>query len=545
MKRFLKIVGVVVLLLVVIAIALPFVIDVNAFRPRLESDLSAALGRQVKVGNLKLSLLSGSVGAENISIADDPAFSTTPFVQAKSLQVGVELMPLIFSKVLHVTELTLDKPQISLLRSASGKWNFSSIGGSSAKTNVPAASKSSGSAPPNLSVSVLHITNGRVVMGKVPASGKPHVYDKVDITVHNFSFSSQFPFTLSANLPGGGDVKLDGKAGPINPADASLTPLQAKIKIDHLDVAAAGFVDPSSGIAGVADFDGTVSSDGNELRSKGTAKADKLKLAEKGSPAARPVEVRYSLAHNLDKQTGTLSQGDVSLGKAIAHLTGTYQLQPETTTLNMKLAGDNMPVDELEAMLPALGIILPSGSSLKGGTLSTTLAIAGTSDKPIITGPIRLANTRLAGFDLGSKMSAISALSGAKTGSDTSIQNLSTDARLAPEGIRTDNLSLIIPALGSVAGAGTISPGGALDYKMSAKLSGSAVTGVAQLAGFGNKTGGAIPFFIRGTTSNPSFVPDVQGMLNSQIKSNLPIGNNNKATIDALTGLFGKKKKNK
>jgi AsmA protein len=170
------------------------------------------------------------------------------------------------------------------------------------------------------------------------------------------------------------------------------------------------------------------------------------------------------------------------------------------------------------------------------------LGIAGPVEKLVITGPIRLANTRLAGFDLGSKLSAISALSGAKTGSDTTIQNLSTDARVAPEGIRTDNLSLMIPALGNVNGAGTISPEGALDYKMNAKLSGGAIAGVSQLAGFGGKTGGAIPFFIRGTTSNPSFVPDVQGMLNSQLKSNLP-GNNTKSTVDALTSLFGKKKK--
>lgn len=542
MKRALKVLGIVVLLLVVVALILPFVIDVNAFRPRLESDLSAALGRQVKVGNLKLSLLSGSVGAEDISIADDPAFSNAPFVQAKSLQVGVEVMPLIFSKVLHVTNLTLANPQISLLRSASGKWNFSSLG-SKAKTNAPAAAKSSGSVPPDLSVARLDITNGRVLMGKVPASGKPHVYDKVNITVHNFSFTSQFPFSLSASLPGGGDVKLDGKAGPIDAGDASLTPVQTKLRVTHLDLAAAGFVDPSSGIGGLADFDGSASSDGKELRSSGTVKADKLKLVEKGAPAGRSVDVKYALAHNLEKQSGALSQGDIALGKAVAHLTGTYQLQPDAVALNMKLVGDNMAVDELEAMLPAIGIILPQGSSLKGGTLTTTLAITGTSDKPVIAGPIRLANTRLAGFDLGSKMSAISALSGAKTGSDTSIQNLSTDAHVAPDGIRTDNLSLIIPALGEVSGAGTISPGGALDYKMSAKLSGVAVTGMAQLAGLGGKTGGAIPFFIRGTTSNPSFVPDVQGMLKSQLKSNLPGGANTNSTVNALTGLFGKKKK--
>ena len=86
-------------------IAVPFFIDANTFRPKLESELTDALGRQVKVGNLSLALWSGSVAADNISIADDPQFSKTPFVQAKSLKVGVELMPLIFSKTLNIREI--------------------------------------------------------------------------------------------------------------------------------------------------------------------------------------------------------------------------------------------------------------------------------------------------------------------------------------------------------------------------------------------------------------------------------------------------------
>src|SRR5262252_2595541 len=79
MKRNLKIAGIVVACLVVILIALPFLINVNRFRPKVESEASAALGRQVTVGNLSLSILSGSVGAENIAIADDPAFSRSAF----------------------------------------------------------------------------------------------------------------------------------------------------------------------------------------------------------------------------------------------------------------------------------------------------------------------------------------------------------------------------------------------------------------------------------------------------------------------------------
>src|SRR6516162_3616815 len=129
MKRFLKIVGIVIAVLIVIIIILPFVVDANTFRPKLESELTEALGRQVKVGNLSLSLLSGSVKADNISIADDPQFSKSPFVQAHDLKVGVEMLPLIFSRTLNMRNITLDQPKINLVKSENGRrWNFSSLG---------------------------------------------------------------------------------------------------------------------------------------------------------------------------------------------------------------------------------------------------------------------------------------------------------------------------------------------------------------------------------------------------------------------------------
>jgi AsmA protein len=108
MKKILKWIAIVIAVLIVIALALPFLINVNSFRPQIESNLTDALGRKVTVGNLKLSILSGSLGADDIAIADDPSFASNPFIRAKALNVGVELMPLIFSKQLHVTELSLD-----------------------------------------------------------------------------------------------------------------------------------------------------------------------------------------------------------------------------------------------------------------------------------------------------------------------------------------------------------------------------------------------------------------------------------------------------
>src|SRR5436190_11225831 len=142
MKRALKIIGVVIAVLIVAVLALPFLINVNNFRPRIESELTNALGRNVTLGNLSLSVISGSLSAENISIADDPAYGNDPFIRAKELKVGVEMVPLIFSKALHITDLTLSQPQVKLLRDRSGRWNFSTLGTASPakKGEAPAAS---------------------------------------------------------------------------------------------------------------------------------------------------------------------------------------------------------------------------------------------------------------------------------------------------------------------------------------------------------------------------------------------------------------------
>ncbi len=544
MKSILKIAAIVVGILVVAVIALPFLINVNRFRPQIESELTGALGRQVGVGNLGLSILSGSVVADDITIADDPSFSKSPFVTAKSLKVGVELMPLIFSKQLNVTEITLDQPEIRLLKTASGKWNFSSIGAAASQPPQPSAT---GSAPPNFSVAKLQVANGRLIVGKANSSAKPQIFDKVNIEVDNFSFTSQFPFKLTADLPGGGDASISGKAGPISAEDAAKTPLEADVKVNHLDIATSGFIDPASGFAGLADFDGTLSSNGTLAKAAGTMTGSKLKLSPKGTPAPTAVTIKHAVEMDLDKQSGTLTQGDVAIGKAVAHLTGTFETRGETQSLNMKLNAPDMPVDELEAMLPALGVVLPSGSQLKGGTLSASLGIVGPIDKLVITGPVKLANTKLANFDLGAKLGALSSFAGkAASSPDTSIQNVSLDARVAPEGTKADNINLTVPAIGVITGGGTVSPAGDLAFKMLADLKGGMMGGLTQVASMGNSKG--IPFSIDGTTSNPHFVPDMKGVATGMAQGLLGQvtgGKNGSANspVNALTGLFGKKKK--
>lgn len=446
MKRWLRIGGIAVAVLFLILIALPLLINVNRFRPTVQSEASAALRRQVTVGNLSLSILSGSVGANNIAIADDPAFGKPPFVTAKSLKVGVELMPLIFSKKINVTDITLDSPQIALVKTASGKWNFSSIGGTSAQ-KAPEPAKSGESTPPSVSVAKLNVKHGRITVGKANSSAKPVVYDDVNISVENFSFTSQFPFALTARLPGSGDAKITGKTGPINAKDAAKTPFATAVKVNSMNIGALGFIDPASGIAGLANFDGTLNSDGNRATAVGLFTGKQLKFSPKGTPAPKTVTIKHTVDVDLEKQSGRITQGDIAIGSAQAHLTGTFQTEGEAEEVNMKLDAPSMSVDELEAMLPSMGVVLPSGSQLKGGTLSAELGITGPIDKLVITGPVRLSNTELANFNLGSKLGALSAFAGKSVSNpNTSIQNASLNARVAPGGTRADNINLTVPA---------------------------------------------------------------------------------------------------
>ncbi len=571
MNKTLKIVLIVVGVLVVLVLVAPFLIPVNQFRPTIEEKASAALGRKVQLGNISLSLISGSLSAEALSIGDDPKFSSSPFLTAKSLNVGVEIMPLIFSKTLNVTGVTIASPQVTLLRNAAGQWNYSSLGASAAKSQAKKApaEKPSGTsnAAEEVSVKKLTLTDGSIIVGSTN-SQKRSTYDHVNVTASDVSLTSKFPVTVTADLPSGGKFKLDGTFGPVDEADTALTPLNAKLNVASLNLASTGFLDSSAGLGGLVDLDGNLSSQGGEAQTKGTVKLSKALLVAGGSPAGVPVTVNFNTKYNLRKNSGVLQPSTLNIGSAAAHLNGTYESAGEATVVNIKLDAKDMPAKDLEAFLPALGIHLPKGASLAAGTLNTDLNVTGPTNKLVTNGTVGLFKAKIANFDLGSKMSTISTLTGLKTGQDLDIEKLTTNLRMAPDGLQAENFLAVVPALGNLNGAGTVDSKNNLDFKMAATLANSAtfsssggapVSGIGGVLGAigggkGNCKGATIPFQIHGTTADPKFVPDIGGTAASLLESQLGCagaaapgatkaqGQNPADAINALGGLFKKKK---
>jgi AsmA protein len=378
--------------------------------------------------------------------------------------------------------------------------------------------------------------------------------------------TSKFPVTVTAQLPDGGKLKLDGNLGPIDEADAALTPLDAKLNVSSLNLASTGFLDPSLGLGGLLDLDATVGSHNGEAETKGDAKLSKALLVAGGSPATVPVNVNFNTKYNLHKDAGVLNPSTLKIGNAAAHLSGTYYQTPaDETIVNVKIEGENMPARDLEAFLPALGIRLPKGASLAAGNLSTKLNVTGPTDKLITNGTVGLFSAKIANFDLGSKMSTIDMLTGLKTGQDLDIEKLTTNLRMATNGLQADNFLAVVPALGNLTGAGTVDSKNNLDFKMAATLANAATyssSGGAPVSGIGGILGAigggkrgckgaTIPFQIHGTTADPKFVPDVGGIAASMLQSQLGcVGGtasgksqqqNPNNPIDALSGLFKKK----
>lgn len=589
MGRTLKIIGIVIVVLILIVVIAPFLIPVNSFRPQIEQQASAALGRKVEIGNLSLSLFSGSLGADNLSIADDPKFSSAPFLTAKSFNVGVEVMPLITSKTLNVTSVVIDGPQVSLIRNAAGDWNYSTLGasptkaqsqaapapsaGQAAKPSAPASAPPAG-APPAFTIQKLELKNGQITVSSV-GSAKKSSYSNLNVTASNVSLVSKFPVTVTADLPGGGNFKVDGTAGPVNETNSVLTPLSAKLNVNSLNLASTGFVDPSAGLGGILDLDGTIDSAGGSASTKGTAKLSKALLVAGGTPASEPVTVNFNTKYDLLKNSGVLNPSILKIGTAALNLSGTYEIPAEGAVLHIKVDGQSLPVKDLQAFLPALGVNLPKGASLQQGTLNTNLNLNGPTDKLVTSGNVGLFGAKLAGFDLGSKMSSISSLTGIKTGQDMNIEKMTSNVRVAPEGIQAENFNAVVSQLGTLVGGGTINSKNQMDFKMAATVSDSLLTAspVASGAGalLGQVMGGGatkckggtttIPFQIQGTTSDPKFIPDVGGLAAGLLKSQFGGGcaggpaaggqnslNNIKqnpaGALQQLGGLFGKKKPN-
>ena len=225
-----------VLILVVVAIFIYAAANLNSLiaqrRELILERASSALGRKVEIGEIKAHLGWGvSADLTDLKIADDPDFSSQPFVSASNVSAKVELLPLLGHE-LRVTKIVLEQPEIRIVRNADGEMNVSTIGkkveaegkeeserhenpiNPSPLSEAPKKSAKGAEALGGLEVHNFSISQGKVEYEV--AGQSPLALSQIALDVSGFSFVSPFDLSLQmAALADSQNVKLSAQVGPI------------------------------------------------------------------------------------------------------------------------------------------------------------------------------------------------------------------------------------------------------------------------------------------------------------------------------------------
>lgn len=128
LKIALAIVGSLILLLVGAAIALPLLFDPNQFRTQIADAVHKATGRHFEVGTISLHVFPWlRITVTDTQLGNAAGFGDTPFATAKSLDVGVRLLPLLFDRQIQARTITLDGLRLNLAIDGQGTSNWQDL----------------------------------------------------------------------------------------------------------------------------------------------------------------------------------------------------------------------------------------------------------------------------------------------------------------------------------------------------------------------------------------------------------------------------------
>ncbi|MDH3198033.1 MAG: AsmA family protein [Candidatus Krumholzibacteria bacterium] len=244
-KKLLIAIGIVAVLVIVAAVVLLANINkvIESRRGEILARARDQVGRELSVGKIEAALWPPvGVRVNDVVIADDPAFSSEPFVRAKDVTVSVRILPLLRKRV-EVKRFTLNEPSINIIRRGDGTVNFASLaGGEAAPGEAPAdADAPAPAAAIPLVLAFADIRDG-VVHVVDETKGLDHTVRDIDASARGVSLESEVSFSIAAAVVGEKqDVRVEGRAGPLGeptPERVAAMPLAITAELGPMDGAA-------------------------------------------------------------------------------------------------------------------------------------------------------------------------------------------------------------------------------------------------------------------------------------------------------------------
>jgi AsmA protein len=219
--------GIAVALLITLSILVKVIISPELVKKTVLPKISAAINRQVTLGDVSVSIFSG-IRLHDLVLMDKDG--TQPFLKADALRLNYRLWPLLLKRV-DIKEVRLESPMLRVVRNADGSFNFSDLMGKKDQP-APAAEPKEKSAI-NLGVSEFALTNGALVFEDYQgATGKPFVtrISAIQLGAKKISLDGEFPLSAQATLPGDATIEIAGTAAKVgsNPAINLTTTFIAK-----------------------------------------------------------------------------------------------------------------------------------------------------------------------------------------------------------------------------------------------------------------------------------------------------------------------------
>ncbi len=372
--------------------------------------VSTSLGRPVHASDIKVSLGWGIMAdVTGVQVADDPAISKQPFIEASDVYTKLNLMPLLARRI-EVTEVVLDKPVIRIVQNRDGSYNVSTLGRNN--PNAPTPESKGKSTLDTLQVKDFSINNGTVIYQAAGASTAATI-NSIDLTVRNFDFDSAFTVAVTfAALSDKQNFDLSATIGPLRKngmLDVNAIPVSAKASVGPILLSQlkalpmlAKSIPPKLTISDPISFeaaaDGTV--DSLKFNASSDLSADAIAFGDSfNKPAGVPLKIsaegsRVGSAVNVALADVTL--GDLAM-KATNIKVGGGSTAARVDTNRFDLAS-------LAKVLPALGKYSLDGKS----EIHSDVIIA--NGKPSAHGTVNLAGVTVSQPD--QKTPPLSHLSG-------------------------------------------------------------------------------------------------------------------------------------
>lgn len=294
-------IGVLLLLAVALLLAVPYLVNTSGVQAAIAQAASQALGRPVSFASLSLAALPlPALRLTDLRVAEDPKFGTTPFLTVGEGRLGLRLWPLLRGRV-EVTELTLERPRLSLIQESGGRWNIASFG---ARAGGASPAVKSDSAPPGRGllppISRIRVVDGSLsyqALSRKPGDagrGSPIAYrlGGLRFTASGTGFGAPIHFDGETRVTPG-DLRVKVEKGSLIPAAGrplAESALKADVEVQSEDIAAfvralpGPFPELAGPLRGKLALSGTVA----KLAARGELEFPKLRLTKRQPHCPEP-----------------------------------------------------------------------------------------------------------------------------------------------------------------------------------------------------------------------------------------------------------------